>query len=93
MWYEWEIISYYRICDTVEYVGLLNEIWMWNYIIKLKFWEGWIFGTVEWDYTVESDKTVEFVTSLNIWICWVRYNVNKIIILDLLHFWICGTVE
>ena len=34
-------------------------------IIKLNFWEGWIFGTVEWDYTVESDKTVEFVKLLN----------------------------
>ena len=32
----------------------------------------WIFGTVEWDYTVESDKTVEFVTFLNMWYCWMR---------------------
>ena len=27
---EWEIRLYNWICDPVEYVGVLNEIWMWN---------------------------------------------------------------
>ena len=34
---------------------------------------GWIYGTVEWDENVKRDKIDEFVTLLNMWEYWMRY--------------------
>ena len=56
-------------------------------------WQCWISATFERDENVKRDKTIDLVALLNMWDCWIRYNVNKIRILNLLHFWICGTVE
>ena len=32
--------------------------------------------TVEWDMIVKVDNTTEFVTLLNMWDCWMWYNVK-----------------
>ena len=74
-WMRWdcEIRKYNWICDTVEYVGLLKEIWMWNYIILLNSWHCWISSTVERDENVKRDKTIDFVALLKKWDCWMRW--------------------
>ena len=51
----------------VEYVGLLNETWMRNYIIQLNLWHYWISETVEGYENVKRDKTIDFVALLNMW--------------------------
>ena len=42
-------------------------------IKQLDFSHGRTYGTVEWDENVKREKTVEFVTLLNVWDCWMRY--------------------
>ena len=49
---------------------------------------GWICGTIEWDMNEKSDNTTEFVTLLNMWDCWMRYERES-----RLYDWICDPVE
>ena len=84
------VISDYttEFVDTVEYLGLLNEMRLWYQIIQLNLltllnkcdfwkrwecdirlynwicWHCWMCGTVEWDETVISDYTTEFVDTV-----------------------------
>ena len=42
-------------------------------IKQLDFSHGRTYVTVELDENVKREKTVEFVTLLNVWDCWMRY--------------------
>ena len=83
-WMRWECKTRKNswICDTVECVGLLNEIRLWNQIRLVNLY------TFEIDENVKRDKTVEFVTWLNIWNCWMRWECKT-----RKNSWICDTVE
>ena len=47
--------------------GTLNEIRLWNQKRLVNLY------TIEIDENVKRDKTVEFVTLLNVWDCWMRW--------------------
>ena len=51
----------------VKKIRLLNEIRLWNQIRLVNLY------TFEIDENVKRGKTVEFVTWLNMWDCWMRY--------------------
>ena len=54
-------LLHFWICRT------MNEIRLWNQIKLVNLY------TFEIDENVKRDKTVEFVTLLNVWYCWMRY--------------------
>ena len=62
-------------------------------------WDCWIYGTVEGDENVKRDKTVEFVTLLNVWDIWMRWECeidNKtefVRLLNIWNFWIIYNVN
>ena len=58
--------------------------------IQLNLWKYWISATVEIDENVKRDKTIdttEFVTILNKWNCWIRWECKT-----RSDYWICDTV-
>ena len=49
------------------------DIRLYNWIC----WHYWISATFERDENVKRDKTVEFVTLLNMWECWMGYECEN----------------
>ena len=68
----------YWICYIVDIVWTVD----WDMIMKVNnttyLWHCWMCGTVEWDETVKLDNITEFVTLLNMWECWKRYECEII---------------
>ena len=57
-------------------------------------WHCWICGSVEWDMNVKLDNTTEFVTLLNVWDCWMRWDCDiRLYNWICWHYWISATFE
>ena len=55
------------ICETFEYVWVVEGDMNVKLDIQLNLWQYWISATVERDENVKRDQTIEFVTLLNLW--------------------------
>ena len=61
-------------------------------MIPLNLWHCCICGTVECDMNVKSDNTTGFVTLLNKWNCWRRWECKRdktVEFVTLLNVWDC----
>ena len=65
------------ICETFEYVWVVEGDMNVKLDIQLNLWQYWISANVERDENVKRDQTIEYETLFNMWDCWMR-----------LHCWI-----
>ena len=60
------------ICETFEYVWVVEGDMNVKLEIQLNLWQYWISANVERDENVKRDQTIEYVTVFNMWDCWMR---------------------
>ena len=77
------------ICETFEYVWVVEGDMNVKLDIQLNLWQYWISATVERDENVKRDQTIEYVTVLICGTAEWDYTVEWIRQVNLWNFWIC----